>query len=71
MRLLGNIVGYVIVVIGALATDPASVRLDVRRLGRTMLLRHQLTARQIGILRAGGLLNLARRTVRPLADVRA
>jgi len=57
--------------IGALWADPASVRLDVARLGRPMLLRHQLSARQIGILRAGGLLNLARRTVRPLVDASA
>jgi len=57
--------------IGALSADPASVRLDVARLGRPMLLRHQLSARQIGILRAGGLLNLARRTVRPLVDASA
>lgn len=53
-------------VAGALAADPPSVPLAVQRLGRPLLLRHELSTRQIRILRAGGLLNLARRTERQL-----
>lgn len=50
----------------ALAADPPFVPLAVERLGRPVLLQHELSTRQIRILRAGGLLNLARRTERQL-----
>jgi aconitate hydratase len=46
---------------GALATPSASLRLEVSRLERPIVLQHQLSERQIAILEAGGLLNRARR----------
>jgi aconitate hydratase, putative, Aquifex type len=46
---------------GALAVESVPIRLEVSRLERPVPLRHQLTERQIAILRAGGLLNRARR----------
>jgi len=46
---------------GAFAAEPARLRLEVSRLERPVLLRHQLSPRQIAILQAGGLLNRARR----------
>ncbi|MHB8630991.1 MAG: aconitate hydratase [Candidatus Limnocylindria bacterium] len=48
-------------VAAALNGVSAPLRLDVSRLDRPVLLRHELTARQIAILEAGGLLNRTRR----------
>ena len=45
---------------GALVAGSAQLQLNVARLARPMRLRHQLSARQIAILLAGGLLNRAR-----------
>ncbi len=45
---------------GALVSGSAQLQLNVARLARPMGLRHQLSARQIAILLAGGLLNRAR-----------
>ena len=54
----------------ALAAE-APVRLKVSRLERPVALRHELSARQIAILQAGGLLNRARRATTDLSIAKA
>ena len=49
----------------------APIKLDVARLPDPVLLRHELSSRQLEILEAGGLLNLARRAQRPMAEAMA
>ena len=58
---------------GTLTHGSAHIELDVARLARPVAVCHQLTARQIAILLAGGLLNRARRVTadRSLAEASA
>jgi aconitate hydratase len=49
----------------ALAAGPTAPRLEVSRLERPLLLRHQLSARQIAIIQAGGLLNRSKGAFEP------
>ena len=58
-------------VAGALAADPVRLRLEVSGLDRPVPLHHELSARQIAILQAGGLLNRVRRTDLSTATVPA
>ena len=57
--------------IAAALESNTPLQLDVPRLKRAVTVRHQLSARQIAIVRAGGLLNRARPIERVLAEARA